>query len=379
LLDRDQVQEELQEAIGTAVTDYRSGFSWQRRQTQGRSTVSQQQQRMEDLVRRKVDVRRRVVELRQRLARLEAAAPQAPVATGALLQAQQEVLVALLRRQAVEAVALRSDALPRASLLLQAFHATSEVGDPWRGALLTLAEQSFRTAQRLVVQRQLAEAQRQYDALVTQVAEAQGSYTQAVQDVAVSEAQMAVIQKTVAEVHQQVIALQSQLADIDRRLRQKATAVLLEKGLLNEDEVGEMMRASAPTFTWPVYGKVSAGFSDQGYLRRFGVPHRAIDIVVPQGSAVAAASDGVVFLVRDGGQKGYSYVLIGHQSGYATLYGHLSSMVVSSGQEVRAGEIIAYSGGTPGTYGAGPMTTGAHLHFEVIKDGVHVSPFTVLP
>jgi len=137
--------------------------------------------------------------------------------------------------------------------------------------------------------------------------------------------------------------------------------------------------ALAPAFVWPVKGPISAGYLDSDYVKVFGVNHRAIDIVVPQGTPIRAATDGIVHTVRDGGATGYSYVLIGHRNGYATLYGHVSSFLVKSGDIVRAGQSIALSGGTPGTHGAGHMTTGAHVHFEVLKNGVHVDPRSMLP
>ena len=132
-------------------------------------------------------------------------------------------------------------------------------------------------------------------------------------------------------------------------------------------------------FRWPVYGSVSAGFRNEAYEAYFGVPHHGLDIVVAQSTPVAAAADGVVFLVRDGGDTGYTYVLIGHRGGYATLYGHLSAVQVAAGQDVDAGQIIGLSGGEPGTRGSGPMTTGAHLHFELINMAVNIDPAKVLP
>lgn len=136
----------------------------------------------------------------------------------------------------------------------------------------------------------------------------------------------------------------------------------------------------APIFDWPVDPTlgISAHFHDAGYKTRFGMEHQAIDIPVLQGSTVYAAAAGAVVKVSDNG-KGYSSLIISHDGGYSTLYGHVSGFLVKEGDAVRAGQAVALSGGTPGSNGAGRMTTGAHLHFELIQDGVHVDPLGVLP
>jgi murein DD-endopeptidase MepM/ murein hydrolase activator NlpD len=134
------------------------------------------------------------------------------------------------------------------------------------------------------------------------------------------------------------------------------------------------------TFFWPVdpHMGISAHFDDAAYQKLFGMPHQAVDIPVPQASVVEAAADGVVAKVTDNGY-GFNSVVIKHTDGMATLYGHVSEFLVSEGDEVDAGEAIALSGGTPGTPGAGHMTTGAHLHFQVLKDGEPVDPLAYLP
>ncbi len=134
-----------------------------------------------------------------------------------------------------------------------------------------------------------------------------------------------------------------------------------------------------PIFLWPVSGPITAGYFDLSYEAVFGVPHRAVDIAVPQATPVRSVSDGVVFAFKDGGLTGYSYILIGHRNGYASLYGHVSSSFVKQGDIVSAGQMVGLSGGRPGTRGAGYMTTGAHLHLEITKDGVHVNPTSILP
>lgn len=133
-------------------------------------------------------------------------------------------------------------------------------------------------------------------------------------------------------------------------------------------------------FLWPVdpvYG-ISAGFLDAGYEERFGLPHLAIDIPIEQGSDVRAAHDGVIVDVTDNGM-GFNSITLRHSSGIATLYGHVSGFHVQEGQKVRAGDPIALSGGSPGTPGAGWLSTGPHLHFEVIEHGQHRDPRGFLP
>lgn len=130
---------------------------------------------------------------------------------------------------------------------------------------------------------------------------------------------------------------------------------------------------------WPVEPDegLSATFLDEGYQQRFGIPHHAIDIPVPQGSAIRSAADGVVDTVMDSG-LGYSYILVKHD-GFVTLYGHVSAFFVREGDQVRQGDVLGASGGMPGTSGAGTLTTGPHLHFEVMVNGERVDPVAVLP
>lgn len=206
-------------------------------------------------------------------------------------------------------------------------------------------------------------------------------YQRAQESYDAAQARIAQVQRITREVEGEILRLQRELARIDAQLVARLERELIEKGLMSPQpgERSDGRIRSKQTFQWPVTGRISAGYYNKAYEAFFGVPHKAIDIVVPQGSRVGVAADGVVYLARYGGAKGYSYVLVGHRNGYATLYGHLSSIAVSAGDELSAGHTVGYSGGTPGTVGAGPMTTGAHLHFEVIRNGEHVDPMSVLP
>jgi len=86
------------------------------------------------------------------------------------------------------------------------------------------------------------------------------------------------------------------------------------------------------------------------------------DISAPCGSEVYATNSGVVVESSDGWNSGYgNYIIIRHQNGSYSLYGHLSLRLVEIGDEVEKGELIGYVGNTG--YTIGP--TGCHLHFEI--------------
>jgi murein DD-endopeptidase MepM/ murein hydrolase activator NlpD len=144
----------------------------------------------------------------------------------------------------------------------------------------------------------------------------------------------------------------------------------------------ELANRNAPTgnFMWPVEPKngLSATFRDAAYKATFGMEHNAIDIPQLQGTLIRATADGVVYKTKDNGY-GYSYVMLAHAGGYMSLYGHISSILVKEGDTIKQGSIIGLSGGMPGTKGAGYMTTGPHLHFELLRNGSYVDPLFSLP
>jgi LysM repeat protein len=100
---------------------------------------------------------------------------------------------------------------------------------------------------------------------------------------------------------------------------------------------------------------------------RWGRMHKGLDIKVYIGDTIRAAFSGKVRIVRYEA-KGYGkYVVIRHNNGLETIYGHLSKHLVTENQEVKAGDVIGLGGNTG-------RSTGSHLHFETRLCGVALNP-----
>lgn len=175
---------------------------------------------------------------------------------------------------------------------------------------------------------------------------------------------------------EKLLALLKDERAAEERFRQTLNEMWEAEGLSATVAVGS---PGIVRMLWPVEPErgISATFLDAGYEQRFGLPHRAIDIPVAQGSAIRSAADGIVDSIVDNG-LGYSFIIVKHE-GFATLYGHVSAFFVAEGDAVRQGDVLAASGGMPGTPGAGALTTGPHLHFELIQEGERVDPLMALP
>ncbi len=107
--------------------------------------------------------------------------------------------------------------------------------------------------------------------------------------------------------------------------------------------------------------------SHYGYRPRFGRNHKGVDLRAPMGDTVRAAFDGKVRLTKFERNGFGFYVIVRHENGLETVYGHLSRFLVQPDQVVKAGQPIALSGNTG-------RSTGPHLHFETRFMGYAINP-----
>ena len=118
---------------------------------------------------------------------------------------------------------------------------------------------------------------------------------------------------------------------------------------------------------WPIQGKINSPFGP-----RKKKLHAGVDIASPSYQEVKAAMDGEVILSRKS-QKGYgNVVVLRHNLGYTTIYGHMNVIIAKNGEAVRQGQAI-------GGVGSTGKSTGPHLHFELRHDRRPIDPLPILP
>jgi len=132
-------------------------------------------------------------------------------------------------------------------------------------------------------------------------------------------------------------------------------------------EIGNLVVAG--DWVWPVTSTTaSSGFGWRNDPMNPGNPdfHKGTDIAIPEGTPVHAAGDGTVAASNFSSSAG-NMIIINHADGVVTKYFHNSQLLVSVGDKVKAGQVIAYSGNTGNS-------TGPHLHFEFWVNGKVMDP-----
>ncbi|HHY38944.1 MAG TPA: peptidoglycan DD-metalloendopeptidase family protein [Clostridia bacterium] len=168
--------------------------------------------------------------------------------------------------------------------------------------------------------------------------------------------------------------LQLDLDEIDSILdRVEASLSDTEKDLQNLIRALEKRRSlqrALPTI-WPLRGRVTSRY---GWRRspfgRWNEFHSGIDIAAPSGTIIRAAADGKVVFAGRKGSLGLT-VILRHDHGYSTYYGHCSKILVKVGERVTQSQPIA-------RVGTSGRSTGPHLHYEIHFNGSRIDPKTMI-
>lgn len=163
------------------------------------------------------------------------------------------------------------------------------------------------------------------------------------------------------------------IADITYKNDEQVRVDIVYENIVKEaiPKIVERGTKTPPTYIYPVSGRVSSSFGKRKAPKKgASTYHKGMDFAVPTGTAIRATSGGVV--TKAGWGSGYGYVVyIRHPDGKESRYGHCSKVLVKAGQSVKQGEKIALSGNTG-------ISTGPHLHFEILVGGSQVNPLKYL-
>lgn len=164
------------------------------------------------------------------------------------------------------------------------------------------------------------------------------------------------------------------IADVTYKNNSKLSTNIVYENVVAEavPKIVERGTKVPPTYVYPISGgRMSSSFGKRKAPKKGASTfHKGVDWAVPTGTAIRASCGGVV--TRAGWGSGYGYcVYIKHPDGKETRYGHCSKVLVKAGQTVKQGEKIALSGNTG-------VSTGPHLHFEILVGGSQVNPLKYL-
>ncbi|MFT3887409.1 MAG: M23 family metallopeptidase [Arachnia sp.] len=293
----------------------------------------------------------------------ELEAPQAPARRGSLAGFSKRI-VALTVTGTVAAAAVFTFAFAARGLNTSAASETSEAAVPAAAASAAAeafgdrSEQVSRDAIRGNLSAAVAEdaakdREEQLDATAADVAQAETEHAIAERD-ELMDADMKLVAKQAKKLKQEAKEAAERLA-----AAQAAAGGNVDLKNLSADDIKNLTSSGG---SMPVKSngyRVGASFGATGSWSRY---HTGQDFPAPIGTPIYAAASGVVLSPTNGGWAGTN-VVIQHSNGGATLYAHMSKKVVSTGQTVKAGQLIGYVGVTGRSFGP-------HLHFEYYKPGV---------
>lgn len=187
------------------------------------------------------------------------------------------------------------------------------------------------------------------------------------------EAMEAIIEEKSIQVAEYTKSIEGQQAEVNKYAQAQAEAEAIIAAAEQNASSSSNSTYTGGIFTWPVpgYTRITSYFGGRtSPTAGASSNHKGIDIACDAGASVVAASSGTVIVAAYNYAEG-NYICIDHGGGVVTVYMHNSSLLVSVGENVVAGQQIAAAGSTG-------VSTGPHCHFGVRVDGTYVDPLIYL-
>ena len=217
----------------------------------------------------------------------------------------------------------------------------------------------------------LEELQKAYDEIDAKKKEIETLQAELSESKATMEEQKSSLEADKASVEKKKSEIAADSAETQRELdKLEADAQALTSSIRNSGSSSSSSKYNGGIMAWPVPSchTISSGYGGRIHPTTGKYKfHGGLDIPGSYGSAIVAANSGKVIWAGNRGDSYGNYVIIDHGGGVATLYGHSSKVLVSSGQSVSRGQRIANVGSTG-------RSTGPHCHFEVRINGSRVNP-----
>lgn len=166
-------------------------------------------------------------------------------------------------------------------------------------------------------------------------------------------------ERKVNELDKDISQKQDEYDDAKKKEWQSQQTIMKPGDSSNVDGVTWLVPCAYTRFTSPFGERVHPVYGDVRF-------HYGVDLAGPSGTPIVATRAGKVVTATFSSSAGY-YVTIDHQDGYSSKYLHMTHYIVSVGQYVEAGQVIGYMGSTG-------VSTGSHLHFSILLNGVNVNP-----
>lgn len=187
------------------------------------------------------------------------------------------------------------------------------------------------------------------------------------------EAMEALVDEKSAQIAQYETSIEGQQAEVDKYAQAEAEAEAIIAAAEQNASNSSTSSYTGGIFTWPVpgYNQITSYFGNRtAPTAGASSYHKGIDIACDTGASVVAAASGTVIVATYNYAEG-NYICIDHGGGVVTVYMHNSSLLVSVGETVSAGQQIAAAGSTG-------YSTGPHCHFGVRVNGTYVDPLGYL-